>query len=245
MLDDDRPIGRVLTRREALRALGLAGLGWATGSACSGATGPENEIPDGTCVVRPALTIGPYFVDERLNRSDIRSDPSDGSVRPGSPLSLRFNVSQLAGAACSALAAAVVDVWHCDHLGVYSDVSDPGFNTVGKKFLRGYQETDASGVAHFTTIYPGWYQGRTVHIHYRIRSAPSVSPGFDFVSQLFFDDAFTDQVYGQAPYNARGARSTRNVNDGIYLQGSSGPILNVVSDGSGGYSTTFSVAIQR
>src|SRR5947209_8374694 len=91
------------------------------------------------CVVRPELTEGPYFVDEKLNRSDIRSDPSDGSVKQGVPLHLVFRVSRLDGISCAAFPGVTVDVWHCDAQGVYSDVQDPSFNTKGKKYLRGYQ----------------------------------------------------------------------------------------------------------
>src|SRR4051812_5855964 len=109
------------------------------------------------CVVRPEMTEGPYFVDEKLNRSDIRTDPTDGTTKPGVPLALTFAVGQAGTNACSPLAGATVDVWHCDAQGVYSDVTDSaiGFNTVGKKFLRGSQVTDARGTATFTTIYPG------------------------------------------------------------------------------------------
>jgi protocatechuate 3,4-dioxygenase beta subunit len=114
----------------------------------------------------------PYFVDNQLNRSDIRIDPSDGSVKEGAPLRLAFQVSDVSANACSPLAGAQVDVWHCDALGVYSGVSDPGFDTSGQLWLRGYQVTDESGYCEFTTIYPGWYSGRAVHIHFKIRTDP-------------------------------------------------------------------------
>src|SRR5262249_10953573 len=113
-----------------------------------------------SCVVVPALTEGPYFVDEKLNRSDIRTDPSDSSARPGTPLRINVRVSRLSGSSCTALSGATVDVWHCDAGGLYSDES--ANNTVGKKFLRSYQTTDANGACAFTTIYPGWYMGRAV-----------------------------------------------------------------------------------
>src|SRR4029453_17087527 len=100
--------------------------------------------------------------------------------------------------------------WQCDHLGVYSDVQDPSFNTKGKKFLRGYQVADGDGRARFTTIYPGWYAGRTVHIHFKIRSPQTQRPGYEFPSQFYFDDALTDRVFKDAPYAGRGDRSTRN-----------------------------------
>ncbi len=84
---------------------------------------------------------------------------------------------------------AIVDIWHCDAAGVYSDATDPGFNTVGKKFLRGYQVTDANGGVQFTTIYPGWYRGRTVHIHFKVRAKAKSGQSYEFTSQLYFDDA--------------------------------------------------------
>jgi hypothetical protein len=121
----------------------------------------------------------------------------------------------------------VVDVWHCNALGVYSDVSDPSFNTSGQKFLRGYQVTVNDGVARFTTIYPGWYQGRAVHIHFKVRSSASSGSAYEFTSQLFFDDALTDRVHAQQPYASKGQRDLRNSQDGIYNQGGSQLLLTV------------------
>jgi protocatechuate 3,4-dioxygenase beta subunit len=193
-------------------------------------------------VARPALTEGPYFVDERLNRSDIRSDPSDGSVRQGALFALTFRVSQLTNA-CAPLAGGSVDVWHCDAAGVYSDVTDPSFSTLGKKFLRGYQVTDSSGVARFTTIYPGWYQGRAVHIHFKIRSHTNAGAAFEFTSQLFFDDTITDQVHAQAPYSAKGQRTLRNSGDSIFNQGGQQLLLAPAKTGQG-YSATFDIGLQ-
>src|SRR5216684_4202211 len=135
MGSDDGTIGRVLTRREALALLGAGGL------AALGAGRAVAAAPPGACVARPALTEGPYFVDARLERSDIRSDPTDGTLRPGTPLRLALRVSRLSAGACAPLPGAMVDVWHCDAAGVYSDVADPGGSTVGRKFLRGYQTT--------------------------------------------------------------------------------------------------------
>jgi protocatechuate 3,4-dioxygenase beta subunit len=241
MHNDDRPIGQLLTRREALRVLGLTGAALVvscapevmggvplTEPASTGdmANGTPSALP--ACVVRPEMTEGPYFVDERLLRSDIRSDPSTGELREGAPLELTVNVSRVNSNGCSPLADATVDIWHCDALGVYSDVSDPGFSTVGQKFLRGYQVTNANGQVKFTTIYPGWYQGRTVHIHFKIRSG-----NYDFTSQWFFDDELSDQVFTRQPYAAEGERTTRNANDGIFLNGGSHLMLEVAEVGEG------------
>src|SRR5262245_10769337 len=154
MDSDDRQVGRILRRREVLALLGAAGgalvlsrtgLFGAAGeplAATSALAATDSGLAQApTCVVKPELTEGPYFVDDQLDRSDIRSEPSDGSLRPGVPLALTFNVSQVGSGTCAPLSGARVDVWHCDALGVYSGVSDNTFpsSTVGEKFLRGYQ----------------------------------------------------------------------------------------------------------
>jgi protocatechuate 3,4-dioxygenase beta subunit len=267
--DDDKPVGRVLSRREVLELIGLGSVAVVAAACAPGAT----ASPGGTsasasasspaaasapataaasasggavvpsCVVRPELTEGPYFVDEKLERSDIRIEPSDGSTVAGTQLDLAFLVSRVADGTCEALEGALVDVWHCDAAGVYSDVSDPGFDTSGKKFLRGYQVTDATGRAAFTTIYPGWYQGRTVHIHFKIRTDATADQGLEFTSQLFFDDALTDQVFAAEPYAAKGERTLRNDGDGIFNQ--SGDQLTLAAAPSGaGYAATFEVGVQ-
>jgi protocatechuate 3,4-dioxygenase beta subunit len=194
-------------------------------------------------VVRPELTEGPYFVDEKLNRSDIRSDPSDGSVKDGLPLELAFIVSKISDAGCVPLPEATIDVRHCDASGVYSDVSDPGFNTVGKRFLHGYQVTDTKGMVRFTTIYPGWYQGRTVHIHFKIRGGAEAGSGYEFTSQLFFDDEQSDRVFAQQPYAAKGERTLRNDGDQIFAQGVDMLTLSV-DEGSNGLVSTFNLGLQ-
>ncbi|MDP9203161.1 MAG: intradiol ring-cleavage dioxygenase [Gemmatimonadota bacterium] len=174
-------------------------------------TDPTPATGSSTCVLTAALTEGPFFVDEKLNRSDIRTDSVTGAVSAGIPLALAFNVSRVANSACTPLTGAYLDVWHCDSSGTYSDVSGSS-----QKFLRGYQITDANGVAAFTTIYPGWYSGRAVHIHFKLRLYAGSTKSYEFTSQFFFDDTLTDSVYTQSPYSSRGSRNTRNANDGIY-----------------------------
>lgn len=245
--NDDAPVGRILTRREILGLFGGAGAALLVGSGfmrvlAQDATAEATSDAIASCVVRPALTEGPYFVDEMLNRSDIRVDPTDGSVKEGVPLYLTFRVSQMSDSACIPLAGAQVDIWHCDAQGVYSDVDDPGFSTVGQKWLRGYQVTDASGIAAFTTIYPGWYSGRTVHIHFKIRTDPASDSGYEFTSQLFFDDTLTDKVYQAEPYASKGTRNTRNNTDNIYADGGDQLLLNLVEQDDG-YAATFDIAL--
>jgi protocatechuate 3,4-dioxygenase beta subunit len=209
-----------LSRREAFRLVGAAGAVALVGREIAGR--PCAAQGTVSCVVTPALTEGPFFVDEKLNRSDIRVDPTDNSVRPGVPLRLKLTVQRVDSTTCTPLTGATVDVWHCDALGAYSDVSGMGNgSTVGKKFLRGYQVTDQNGLVQFTTVYPGWYRGRAVHIHFKVRMN-SGSQAYEFTSQFFFNEAITDAVYTQAPYNTKGSPDTRNSTDNIFQQPVSG-----------------------
>lgn len=172
-------------------------------------TGSPSGAP--ACVLTAALTEGPFFVDEKLNRADIRTDPVTGAASTGVPLALTFNVARVANNACTPLTGAYVDVWHCDSGGIYSDVEGSS-----QKNLRGYQVTDANGVAAFATIYPGWYPGRAVHIHFKLRLFAGSARTYEFTSQFFFDDLLSDAVYAQEQYGSRGSRNTRNTNDGIF-----------------------------
>lgn len=199
------------------------------------------ELP--ACVVRPEQTEGPYFVDEKLNRSDIRVEPSDGSVKPGLPLRLQFHISRVAGGSCVPLAGAIVDVWQCDALGAYSAARDRSFDTRGKKFLRGYQLADSKGIAQFLTIYPGWYEGRAVHIHFKIRVQDAAQRTLDFTSQLYFDESITDQVHDAAPYKSRGRRSTTNDADFIFRRGGK-QLMPLITKDAQGYTARFDIGLQ-
>ncbi len=242
MTDEDRPMGRLLSRREVMTYLGTTGAVWLA----SGSLFPKWAIAgtrEPSCVVRPEQTEGPYFVDERLNRSDIRADPTNGRVSPGTPLALTLLVSRLNAEDCQPLPDAQVDLWHCDAQGVYSDVQDPGFDTSGQKFLRGYQITDARGEARFITIYPGWYPGRTVHIHFKIRTATVARRTFEFTSQLYFNDAVTDRAHTASPYATKGPRTTRNQHDWIFRRGGNQLILDTTTTADG-YAATFPISLQ-
>jgi protocatechuate 3,4-dioxygenase beta subunit len=234
MKNDDHQTGRILTRRKALALLGGAAM---LASGVSPRSGMAQTLP--TCVVTPEQMEGPFFTDVRLNRSDIRSDPTDKSVKEGVPLALTLRVSAVGNAGCTPLAGATVDVWHCDAAGVYSE---SGGNTAGKKFLRGHQVTDANGAVRFTTIYPGWYPGRAVHIHFKVRMLTGPALGNEFTSQLYFDEAVTDSVVARAPYSVRGQR-TRNSGDGLYRRNGSRLMLTLTESGSG-YAGEFHVGMK-
>src|SRR5262249_47377991 len=150
------------------------GTNTSTGSGSSTNTSSTTSV-----VVTPAETEGPYFVDENLNRSDLTSNTTDANVLNAVPLTLQLKVYRVNGSAITPLTGAHVDVWHADANGVYSD--EQALNTAGQTFLRGYQVTDSSGAVQFTTIYPGWYRGRTVHIHFKVRTyAASGSKTYEF-----------------------------------------------------------------
>jgi protocatechuate 3,4-dioxygenase beta subunit len=169
-----------------------------------------------TCVLTPELTEGPYYVAGEKVRRNI----TEG--RPGTPLALKLKVVN--ASTCKAIKGAAVDIWHTDATGIYSGVQG---NT--GTFMRGIQPTDANGLAQFVTVYPGWYQGRAVHIHVKVHLGGNVV----HTGQLFFPDTLTDAVYKAAPYNTRGARDTRNANDSIYVNGGKRSLLALGRSGAG------------
>ena len=247
---------RKVSRREVLGLMAAAGAAAIVGCGDDGEAPPQatsteapsatsaataTQAPELSCVVSPEMTEGPYFVDGMLNRSDIREDPSDGSVVEGTPLFLTLGIYQVNGEACTPLSGALVDMWHCDAGGLYSDVAQN--DTAGQKFLRGYQLTDESGTVSFTTIYPGWYMGRAVHIHMKVRTDPDSGQGFEFTSQLFFDEALTDEVHAQSPYSDHGTRDTLNETDSIY-QGGGSQMLLALSPQDDGYAGSMSIGVQ-
>jgi protocatechuate 3,4-dioxygenase beta subunit len=243
MRDDDRPVGRLLTRREAVALLGVSA---PLASAARAWAQPSGESPRAVmlpCVVQPEQTEGPYFVDKMLHRADVRIDPSNGLAKPGVPLRLTFNVSRTTGqGSCVPLPGALVDVWQCDAKGVYSGVKDPNFDTVGQHFLRGYQVTDERGSVTFTTIYPGWYPGRAVHVHFKVRTTPAAGRGQEFTSQVYFDEAVTDRVFNGEPYAT--GRRTRNEADGIFRRQGGAQLILALREHQDGYAGEFNLALK-
>jgi protocatechuate 3,4-dioxygenase beta subunit len=241
-----------ISRRQAIGIMAVAGagvmLGCGGGKLTASTTSTSTSTGSATtatgnaaCILTPELTVGPYFVDEKLNRSDLTTDTFDTNVTNGVPLTLQIFLMDYSSSGCSALSGAQVDVWHADAAGVYSDESVEA--TVGQTYLRGYQTTDSNGLVTFKTIFSGWYSGRTVHIHVMIRTfSSSGTQTFEFTTQLFFDPALTLTIMAKAPYNTRGNPDTTNATDNIY---NSETLLSLTSATSGsGYTTSITIGVQ-
>ncbi len=211
--------GERLTRRGSIVGFGgflLGLLGWKA-SRSEGA-GPA-AVASGavSCVLTPEQTEGPYYIAGEKVRRNI----TEG--RPGVPLLLRLRVVD--ASTCRPIEGAAVDIWHADALGVYSGF---GAGAKSRTFMRGIQRTDASGLARFRSVYPGWYQGRTVHIHVKVHVAGNVV----HTGQLYFPDSLTDRVFRRKPYSRRGKRTTRNANDFVFAQGGRRSMLRLRKAGS-------------
>ena len=228
----------VLTRREALRALGAAGAVF--GAGCNGGTptspsaSPTTAPPPtaAACAVSPSETAGPFPSLGDYVRSDIR----DGKA--GLPLTLAITVVN-AASACAPVGNAVVDVWQCDATGGYSEYAQGGFDGRGQTFLRGQQVTGADGKVTFTTIYPGWYQGRATHIHVEV----TVNGRSVKVTQIAFPEDVTAAVYRTGVYAAKGQSTTSNTRDTVFSDSVSEEMAAVVGDTTSGYTAAFQVGV--
>jgi len=217
-----------LTRRSSLVTLGglaAAAAGWRTDDAGAGPAAVASGAV--TCVLTPEMTEGPYYVPDEAVRRNI----TEGL--PGTPLALRLTVVN--ASTCRPIAGAKVDVWHANALGVYSGVQG---NT--GTFMRGVQPTNAHGLALFETVYPGWYTGRTVHVHVKVHLGGNVV----HTGQLFFPDSLTDGVYTKAPYSTRPGRDVRNATDAIFRNGGSRSMLKL-SRGGSGYVGALALGVHR
>jgi protocatechuate 3,4-dioxygenase beta subunit len=194
---------------------------------------PIVEAP--VCALTPEATAGPFYYDAKLVRSDIAED------RLGAPLLMAVKVVR-ANENCAPLNGALVDLWHADAGGIYSgfDRQLGGLDTSGQTFLRGIQPTDANGVAEFETIYPGWYPGRAVHIHFKVHYEDT-----SFVtSQFYFPDELSDRVYAKPPYSGRLDRDTRNEFDSV-LRGDPAEqnLIATITENPDGYAGAITVGV--
>jgi protocatechuate 3,4-dioxygenase beta subunit len=230
--------GERLTRRRTLTriggivaaSLGAGGLEAALSRPAEGASSGPAAVAAGlvSCVLTPEQTEGPYYVDDQKVRRDIREG------HPGIAMLLKTTVVD--ASTCRPVKGAAVDIWHCDATGAYSGVNgDTG------TFLRGIQRTDAKGLTTFLTIFPGWYQGRTTHIHVKVHLGGNVV----HTGQLYFPEASVTAATKVAPYSGRGAPDTRNAQDAIYRNGGSKSLTRVTKDGSGRTVASITMGVHR
>jgi protocatechuate 3,4-dioxygenase beta subunit len=213
-----------MRRREVLIAAGGLGLGAAFGVRSLLTPATALSAPD--CLLQKEVTEGPYYLDLDLVRRNIKGD------RRGTPLSLRFTVVD--ASTCARIEHANVEIWHADASGTYSGVSGNGGT-----YLRGVQRTDSSGVARFESIFPGWYRGRTPHIHMKV----FVSGDEVHTGQVFFRPAVTKTVYAAGVYKSRGQQDTSNSADSIYREAGARALCALTRKG-GGYSGTMTIGVE-
>ena len=218
---------RPARRREAIRTLVGAGLGGIVlvSAPARGMARRFLGVGDAwaqACTLTPELTEGPYYLDGAGLRRNVIEN------RPGVILFLSLTVVD--ATSCAPLPGATVEIWHADASGDYS-----GFDgQENQTFLRGRQIAGANGAATFRTIYPGWYPGRTPHIHVKVlRDGSELHTG-----QVFFDEAVTSAVYAREPYRARGAQDTSNAADGIFRAAGAASTLTLAARGAGFWGKT-------
>ena len=235
-----------LTRRQALTgAAATFGVGLAAGKSPPAqerlaaerlaATLPGANV----CILTPEAVQGPFYFDPKLVRADI----TEG--RPGAPLALTLQV--VSAKDCTRLKGARVDLWHADGRGMYSGYrgqGDDGVSTRGETFLRGTQFTGADGQVRFATIYPGWYPGRTPHIHFKVLlDATSLVTG-----QLYFPNDLSARIYaGVAPYNDRKGKRDIVANEEDFIfqdQGGADTLVSVKEEG-GSYLASLVIGVNR
>ena len=227
---------RRISRREAIGTLSGAGAALALGCGNDTPTSPTSTasttaptaVANAACVVTPAETAGPFPSLTDLVRSDIREG------KEGIPLMLTVRVVN-AGNGCAAVAGAQVEIWQCDAGGNYSQYG----SQVGQTYLRGIQTANVAGDVTFTTMYPGWYQGRATHIHIEV----SVNGRSAKVTQIAFPETVNATVYRSGVYASRGNNPISNASDQIFSDSLSNELVTPTGDPSGGYAATFQVGV--
>ena len=225
---------RKVGRREAIAAMNAASAAMAFGCGDS-PTSPTDTVSSGTttgtnaaCAVTPTETAGPFPSLTDLFRSDIREG------KTGTLLTLTLKVVNT-NAACAAVPNANVEIWHVDSAGNYSQYGTQQQQT----YLRGIQTTNAGGEVTFTTIYPGWYQGRATHIHAEV----TINGVSRKVTQIAFPESVNNTVHRSGVYASRGANPMSNAADGIFADSLASELVTPTGDQTAGYAVTFQIAI--
>ena len=228
---------KTLTRRELIAIMGAAGSAAAWGCGTDSVTSPSADTSSSAttsgstsaaCAVTPTETVGPYPSHADIFRSDVRED------RSGTALMLNLKVVN-ASANCAPVSGANVEIWHCDAAGDYSEY---GTQTTAT-WLRGVQTTNASGDVVFTTVYPGWYQGRATHIHIEVTiNGRSVK-----ATQIAFPESINATVYAQGVYARRGSNPMSNASDGIFADSLTSELVTPSGNPSSGFTANFQINV--
>ena len=226
-----------IERRQALKVMGGAGIGLAFGCGSASGTSPSptpsasattTSSANATCAVTPTETAGPFPSLTDFFRSDIRES------KAGTVLTLTIKVVN-ASSGCTPVGNANVEIWHVDAAGNYSQYGTQASQT----YLRGIQTTNANGEVVFTTVYPGWYQGRATHIHAEVTiGGRSVK-----VTQIAFPESINNTVHGSGVYASRGSNPMSNLSDGIFADSLSAELVTPLGSPSSGYTATFQIGI--
>ena len=211
-----------------------------TTSGTSTSTGTTNGSSSSSCSVTPTETEGPFPTKTPANfvRSDIRDD------RTGVAFTINITIKN-ANNSCAALSGALVDIWHCDKDGYYSEYGGSGMQSVNftsVNFLRGRQTTDGNGLVTYTSIFPGWYSGRAPHIHVHIYNASGKSLS---VTQIAFPYDITNTVYttAQSYGYTKGSQDTTNEKDNVFSDGFTTELATVSGSISSGYTLAISLVV--
>lgn len=221
-------------RREAMTIMGAAGAAVAFGCGDSPTSPTTSFTPASTtstnaaCSVTPTETVGPYPSLTDLFRSDIRES------KQGTVLTLTIKVVNT-NAGCAAVPNANVEIWHVDAAGNYSQYGTQTSQT----YLRGIQTTNSNGEVTFTTIYPGWYQGRATHIHGEV----TINGVSRKVTQIAFPESVNSTVHTSGVYSSRGTNPVSNAADGIFADSLSSELVTPTGSPDSGYAATFQIAI--
>mgnify|MGYP001817716177 FL=1 len=231
-----RDFGRsVLAGLAATSVAGCGSSGGDSGSGGSGGNGGSGGLGGSGgvngCTLYAQQASGPFYLD----LDSIRQDITEGKAGQATRVALLVQDE-----ACTPLRDLAVDLWHCDAVGVYSGFPNQlgGLDTTGETFLRGTQITDADGIVEFETIYPGWYPGRTTHMHFKVHTSSTM----EATSQLYFPEDTSAAVYGTEPYAARGQKDTSNDADGL-LDASPVPLVTMSGDAAAGYTAMLVVTV--
>lgn len=229
-----------MERKDFLKKLGLGIIVTPLISACSESDDPTTTNTTGTCATTPSETEGPFPTKSptTLVLTDVRSD------RAGLQMAVNITITNK-NSNCTPIQGAIVDIWHCDKDGNYSEYGGTGMqstNYTAVHFLRGRQTTNADGKVGFTTIFPGWYSGRAPHIHVHVYNAAGTSL---LITQIAFPKAVCDTVYTTSSfYTTRGKQDTTNETDNVFSDGVTNELATVEGSVTAGYTLTHTINVQ-